>query len=514
MTEWVLALTPTVLLVGYWIIADRVGRITLLEDDAFYYFGVARSIAEGHGSTFAGAISTNGYHPLWLLILVPVTFVVQDAELLVLAVVLVHGVLWALSVKEAFRIGDAIGAWRAVPLAVTAYATIAVMTGHLAFNGMESAPVMYLFLLLVRMALVGGPDRRPRQDLGLGIVLALICLTRLDAAFGAAAVGLVLLVTGGVRGRRLVRRALVLAAPTALGLAVYMLVNQSLFGTPMPVSGQAKALGATGGNTEQFWGYLETGELSGRKLWLGVVGLVIVGLAAATRPWRERRARGQLLAIAFALVAGQAILVAYQVHSTSFVRPFSWYNYQLALFMFAGALLFGAWVLEHVASAGRVMVVAAVALFVGGTGAEVAVKRTEAKRDAAILAADWVDANLPPDAVVAMGDRAGYFGYIAERPLLHLEGLVADLDFLHALEDGEAPERLNDEGVDYYIHNARPGIRVDIDGKPCWRFLEPPYTDGPKMEVTVCLEDLAFMARDEAGGKGLSVWRYRPELNR
>ncbi len=46
--------------------------VGLFDDDAFYYFGVAHNIAAGHGSTFNGLDPTNGYHPLWLGLLVPV----------------------------------------------------------------------------------------------------------------------------------------------------------------------------------------------------------------------------------------------------------------------------------------------------------------------------------------------------------------------------------------------------------------------------------------------------------
>src|SRR5262249_54593302 len=41
-------------------------------DDAFYYFGIARNVAHGHGSTFDGIDPTNGYHPLWMLLSVPI----------------------------------------------------------------------------------------------------------------------------------------------------------------------------------------------------------------------------------------------------------------------------------------------------------------------------------------------------------------------------------------------------------------------------------------------------------
>jgi hypothetical protein len=41
-------------------------------DDAFYYFKVAQNITEGMGSTFDGINLTNGYHPLWMIICIPV----------------------------------------------------------------------------------------------------------------------------------------------------------------------------------------------------------------------------------------------------------------------------------------------------------------------------------------------------------------------------------------------------------------------------------------------------------
>ncbi len=149
--EIALALAPTLILVGYWATVGRNERMSMLEDDAFYYLGVARSIAEGHGSTFAGSIVTNGYHPLWMVLLVPVTAIVQDPDWLVLAVTLVHGLLWAASVREMFRIGRAVGCWQCAAGAVAVYAVTTVMTGHLAFNGMESALVLSLFLVLIRM---------------------------------------------------------------------------------------------------------------------------------------------------------------------------------------------------------------------------------------------------------------------------------------------------------------------------------------------------------------------------
>ncbi len=48
--------------------SQRIGNV----DDAFYYFQIARNLAEGKFSTFDGGITqTNGYHPLWMLLITP-----------------------------------------------------------------------------------------------------------------------------------------------------------------------------------------------------------------------------------------------------------------------------------------------------------------------------------------------------------------------------------------------------------------------------------------------------------
>lgn len=45
--------------------ADQTALARRLPDDAFYYLGVARNIAGGHGTTFDGRHPTNGFQPLW-----------------------------------------------------------------------------------------------------------------------------------------------------------------------------------------------------------------------------------------------------------------------------------------------------------------------------------------------------------------------------------------------------------------------------------------------------------------
>lgn len=58
-------------------------------DDAYYYFKVAQNISEGRGSTFDGINPTNGYHPLWMAVCIPIFFLARFDLVLPLRVLVV-----------------------------------------------------------------------------------------------------------------------------------------------------------------------------------------------------------------------------------------------------------------------------------------------------------------------------------------------------------------------------------------------------------------------------------------
>ena len=62
---------------------DLVALLLVNADDAFYYFQIAWHMARGEFSTFDGGITrTNGYHPLWLLLITPFYWVFDKAAAL------------------------------------------------------------------------------------------------------------------------------------------------------------------------------------------------------------------------------------------------------------------------------------------------------------------------------------------------------------------------------------------------------------------------------------------------
>ena len=103
-------------------------------------------------------------------------------------------------------------------------------------------------------------------------------------------------------------------------------------------------------------------------------------------------------------------------------------------------------------------------------------------------------------------------GYLADRPLLHLEGLVADAHWLDDLRDGTELQRMNAEGVDYYVwYGTDTSDPVQVDRAICRVFHEPRNAAESLFDVTVCDRDLVYS--DGSGPHLVRIWRYRPELN-
>ena len=103
----------------------------ILPDDAFYYFTIARNIAEGNGITFDGVVQTNGFHPLWMGAIVPF-WELLPGELLPIRAVLLLGALLDLgTVVLLYRVGLLLGWRRSLRLGIpAAHAASPLLIAH------------------------------------------------------------------------------------------------------------------------------------------------------------------------------------------------------------------------------------------------------------------------------------------------------------------------------------------------------------------------------------------------
>jgi hypothetical protein len=165
-------------------------------DDAYYYFKVAQNISEGHGSTFDGINATNGYHPLWMLICVPI-FALARFDL-VLPLRLLFLVMSGLSIATGILLYRLVGRVFAPVIGVFAalyWVLSQTVLIRVYKQGLETGIAAFLIVLLLYRLFYFESSWRSRsvtrKDLVfLGIVSALVIFSRLDLIFLVAFTGL------------------------------------------------------------------------------------------------------------------------------------------------------------------------------------------------------------------------------------------------------------------------------------------------------------------------------------
>lgn len=207
--------------------------VDLLFDDTYYNLGTAWHLAYGEGSKFAQPLVTNGYQPLWLLMLCAAGWILRLSR---------HGLMVFTLAAMASRQLSAL-AWSLFSIERRMQRlgyglSVGYLTWGVVFSmGLETALLPPLVAPLCVVV-----DNVEHNRVGHGWALALLStlfLMRLDTlALLAAYLILRTWVRGVVDGR-----ALRLAGVMAAVVGLYMLINELLFHTPLPVSGIAKSIG-------------------------------------------------------------------------------------------------------------------------------------------------------------------------------------------------------------------------------------------------------------------------------
>ena len=435
-------------------VADVIFRVT---DDAYYYFKVAALVAAGEGLTFDGVNSTNGFHPLWMLCLVPIYWVFgAEGEsglraALALVTLVAGGTFWvAYSCIRAY-------AGRAAAV-VGAGALLAPICLNPLLNGLETG-LLTLLLFGVLWACRKAELLSLRAGLGknvvLGVLLALVFLCRLDTAFFVlAVVGLIgLRWVTGCEGKVPVGRLLGKYLQVGLvGLAFtgpYLLWNLVKFGHLTPLSGALKSSFPTLS--------FSVDKFDKPYVVLAVAELGLALIVFAWLRWRNGGRGAEEAQQSETRIGGRedillALWVGCGVHLLNTLLFMNWavhwwhFASYVPLAVVAGALLF-ACVHEALRRSPCVLALGVV----GVLGASAYGLHWDAQRRGAhhapwYQAALWARANLPDEAVVGMTD-CGLVGYFCGRPTINLDGVINGYEYQAALRDGRLSDYLSRCGV-------------------------------------------------------------------
>ena len=493
---------------------DLINLISNTHDDAFYYFQIARNLAEGKFSTFDGGITrTNGYHPIWLLLTTPFYWVFDK-----------EAALFAIKAFEIMLVAGGVAlAAAAARLArlpwVLMFAALPMLY-HTPFMiaGMEAAAALFMLGLFILAACLFA--RSPaRWKWPLAAVAFALPWVRLEyIAISLAATAVLCLIEWSwqerapsaslgerARSARSVKAAVpFLAAGT--GILVYFAYNGLVFGGIVPVSAATKNFRSQvkweheGGYSlaQNFRDILQIPVFDDELL----VALEVCAYLLLVW-WFARRSRSRqdwlLLAFlvgVFSLAAGHLAKFAQTVltiHPS--LGPWPWYfvpaylmtvlivpvRCYVAIYFirrFIGPRL--PWA-ANILSVGIVLA-GAVFLFAKADFTEpfqrieaISVStRTDDKWIKAVSYNEWTEAVyggtqlmnrvLPEDSVVGAWD-AGVIGYFSRFPVVNLDGLVNSYDYFHARKsarDGYA-SLYREFGITHFAKPARfEGSPLDI----------------------------------------------------
>lgn len=416
--------TPLWLLDGY-------DLASLFTDDAFYYFQIARNVAHGSGATFDGLHATNGFHPLWLVLLVPV-FALPGHDLPVrLAGTLEVALIAAAAImmyRELTARWGARSAWLAAILVFAAPGARGVLR-----TGLEGALVLAV-LVAVWRAWLRCQASNSRSYLRLGAWLGLLVLARIELL-------VVLIVIVFVDRRALLREprsALSLVIPPAATAAAYVSVSWMSSGLALPVSGMVKRAWALDAGAIELLGLgLPRSALVPLALGCAVLLLGAV-LIARQAPLAERLRHARVDGL---LLAGAAVLAA-QLCAVGHLARWYWGP------IFPGLAALTAAALHH-----RAVQTVAIAVAIAGSLARapyaVAMARAgqlEAHKRGA--AADALELHTPAGARIGAWN-GGMLGYYSGRHIVMLDGLANDADFYRRVTRGrDLDGYLRDEHIE------------------------------------------------------------------
>ena len=516
-----------------WTVLARFDLINLIRDvstdDSFYYFQIARNLAEGKFSTFDGGITrTNGYHPLWLFLITPFYWVFDPER--------------ALFAIKAFEIMLVAGGVALVAAAarlarlpwVLMFAALPMLYQQRAlFLGLEAAAGLFMLgLFLLTTCLFARSPTRWKWPLA-ATAFALPWVRLEYVAISLAATAALCLIewswrespspspVEGEKGLGTPERGLahsVLAMHTVApllgavtGILVYFAYNGIVFGGVTPVSGAVKQMWSQrlweqeGGYSlvQNFRDVLQIPAFGYELLVTLEVCAYVVLVWWFARRSRDRTDRLLLafLVCVFGLAVGHLAKFAQTVLT---VHPYwgsdVWY-FVPAYLLKTLIVPVRCYVAIHfirrfldleVARAAKlvsvgIVVIGAVFLL---TKADFTEPYRYVDRESESTRQKWMDTSymgvqvmnrvLPEDSVVGSWD-AGVIGYFSRFPVVNLDGLVNSYDYMRARKEGtEAAlyqryrithfaNMFQEEGRVLQLLEPPSGGVILFEGSPCFR---------------------------------------------
>ena len=488
---------------------DIVNFINANADDAYYYFQIAYNLAQGKFSTFDGGITqTNGYQPIWLLIITPFYWIF-DKETALFSIKAFEITLVAGGVAVI-----ALAAWlsRLAWLLLFAALPMLYRNPYELLWGMEAAAAMFMLALLILAACLymRAPDRWKWHLAAVAFALTWVRIEYIAISLAVTA-ALCAIEWSRLERRSMrlselanIRQAYIPLVGAISGALVYFAYNGLTFGGILPVSAAIKqtwsqAKWAREGGydfIENFQGTLQIGVFDYELLIaLEICAYLLIAwqLALRSNDRRDWMLVAFLVGV-FGLAAGHLAKFAQTVLIMHYIESNIWYFVPAYLLtaliipvrLYIAILLIRRFIAPRWRTAANALIVCATvigATFLLGRAGFAAPFRwvdeesRSTKLDwdvASYMGAQVINRALPEDSVIGAWD-AGIIGYFSRFPVVNMDGLVnsyAHFDIIRqrglvlgkyaSLADPQVVEISRRYGITHFANNRPLDDQINV----------------------------------------------------
>lgn len=431
--------------------------ISTTPDDASYYLMIAENYCRGLGFTFDGINKTNGFQPLWQVLLIPIfAFSKTSPETSLRIVLFIQLILIIFSTLIFFRI-----------LIIYFEKIIILLSGvfFLSFvytqsvNGMETALMIFIISVLFYTALKMKifSQRNIRKEITWGVILGLLVLSRLDTIFIVLSIfvfNLYFILFISKNKEKDFLRILIIMSAAILTVSPYLLYNFITFGNIIPISGFLKY-----GFNQDFGVRLR--EIFKYRETYFAIGAIIYFIWFLFNFRRMIQNANYFFRVSLAVFSlGIILSFTYLIFFLNWVI-FYWYFIPYSLFISLVICVPAKYFLSLKKTISTKIIIIVITFFVAlywghkiyinyKTGYETGANNWNVE---SYNAAQWTKANTYPGDIMAMKD-AGHFGFFSERSVINFDGLVNNFEYQEILKNKKLNEYLKNNNVKYLAQHA------------------------------------------------------------
>jgi hypothetical protein len=457
----------------------RLSTLDLLQkfvvDDAFYYLNISRNIYMGLGASFDGFTPTNGFHPLYIFVVLPIFCFFSDPEKILSCSLALISIFSCLTAYPLFRITRLLTEDSRASFLVVFVYLFQPFNVFVPLSGVETALNGFLlsmtFWLYLKYSKWNRDDHNGlvRDSVLIGVFLGLSLNARTDNVLFALALLIHLLLGLRRQGRRCLMRGVWIFSTAFLLIFPWIVWNLVNFGTIVQVSGQAvidlqreQFYLAEGVSVPTVAGKLAENVLYSARLLVSTFGFGsgLINIVICTA----------VLGLAFKAVTMQPLepvikklriispVLFFAIFLFAYYAGYHWYLsrryfYPLLIFVYPLWGICFSIVFKSPLAAGKQTLILAVAVLLFSVGfASIGQVWWQQGRNPQARemyeAAQWIQKNLRSTRLGAF--NAGIYGFFSGRTVVNLDGKVNRQAFLHRKE-GRLLEYCEQTGIDYLV---------------------------------------------------------------